>query len=108
MSWVASGGGGKKRVSLNFIKDRVWEKIQGWKEKLLSQASKEILLKFIVQVIPTIAISCFRLPVGLCKDIEEMMRKFWWGQQRDYVNQKNEGGMVFKDFCRFNEAMLTK
>ena len=26
MSWVASGGGGKKRASLNFIKDRAWEK----------------------------------------------------------------------------------
>ena len=28
--------GRNKKVSLNFIKERVWNKLQGWKEKLLS------------------------------------------------------------------------
>ena len=28
--------GGHKKVSFNYIKDRVWGKLQGWKEKLLS------------------------------------------------------------------------
>ena len=26
----------RKRVSLEYIKDRIWSKLQGWKEKLLS------------------------------------------------------------------------
>ena len=60
--------GRNRSASLNFIKERVWGKIQRWKEKLLSQAGKEI---------PTFAMSCFRLPVGLCKEIEMMIRKFW-------------------------------
>ena len=75
--------GRNKRASLNYIKDRVWGKLQGWKEKLLSQAGKEVLLKAVVQAIPTFAISCFRLPVGLCQDIEMLIRKFWWGQKGD-------------------------
>ena len=58
--------------------------LQGWKEKLLSQASREVLLKAIVQAIPTFAMSCFKLPVGLCNDIEAMIRKFWWGQRCDH------------------------
>ena len=37
--------GRNKKVSLNYIKERVWSKLQGWKEKLLSQASREVLLK---------------------------------------------------------------
>ncbi|KAK9988433.1 hypothetical protein SO802_028672 [Lithocarpus litseifolius] len=73
--------GRNKKASLNYIKDRVWGKLQEWKEKLLSQAGKEVLLKAVVQAIPTFAMSCFRLPVGLCRDIEMLIRKFWWGQR---------------------------
>ena len=69
--------GKNKRASLNYIKEWVWNKIQGWKEKLLSQAGKEILLKLVVQAISTLAMSYFKLPVGLCRDIEMMIRKFW-------------------------------
>ena len=29
--------GRNKKASLNFIKERVWNKLQGWKEKFLSQ-----------------------------------------------------------------------
>ena len=37
-----------KKVSFNYIKARVWKKIQGWKEKLLSQARQEVLIKVVV------------------------------------------------------------
>ena len=40
--------GRNKKASLAFIKDRVWKKLQGWQEKLLSQAGREVLLKAIV------------------------------------------------------------
>ena len=73
--------GKKKKASFNYIKERVWSKLQGWKEKLLSQAGREILLKAVVQAIPTFAMSCFKLPVGLCDEIEALIRKFYWGQK---------------------------
>ena len=57
--------------------------LQGWKEKLLSQVGREVLLKAVVQAIPIYAMSCFKLPVGLCNGIEVMIRKFWWGQRGD-------------------------
>ncbi|XP_030945815.1 uncharacterized protein LOC115970303 [Quercus lobata] len=55
--------GRNKRTSLAYIKERVWAKLQGWKEKLLSQVGREILLKAVVQAIPTFAMSCFKLPI---------------------------------------------
>lgn len=72
--------GRNKKASLKYIKERVWKKLQGWKTKLLSQAGREVLLKAMVQAIPTFAISCFKLPVGLCNEIEMQIRKCWWGE----------------------------
>lgn len=73
-------------------------------EKLLSQAGKEVLLKAIVQAIPTFVMTCFRLLVGLCQDIEMLICKFWWG----LLQPKTDRGLGFKDLCKFNEAMLAK
>lgn len=66
-----------KRKSFSYIRERVWHKIQGWKEKLLSQAGCEILIKSIVQAMPSFTMGCFKLPKSLCKDIESLIRKFW-------------------------------
>ena len=73
--------GRKKKASLNFIKDRVWGKLQGWKEQLLSQAGREVLLKAVIQAIPTFAMSCFKLPDSLFNELNSMMSNFWWGQK---------------------------
>ena len=77
------------------------------------------MLKAIVQAIPTFAMSCFKLPLSLCHDIEVMIKNFFWGQRGDrrkihWKNwetlclPKNEGRLGFKDLRKFNEAMLAK
>ena len=97
----------------------MWKKIQGWKEKLLSQAGTEVLIKAIVQAIPTYTMSCFKLPTGLCTEIESLIRKFWWRQKGErrkihwvkwetLCQPKSDGGMGFKDLALFNDALLAK
>ena len=111
--------GGNKMASFNYIKERVWKKIQGWKEKLLSQAGREILFKAVVQAIPTYTMSCFKLLVGLCTEMESLIRKFLCGQKGDrrkvhwvkwktLCQAKSEGRMGFKDLAFFNDALLAK
>ena len=74
--------GRAKKQCFIYIKKRVWKKLQGWKERLLSQAGKEVLIKSVIQAIPTYTMSCFKLPKGLIKELEIMIRKFWRGVQR--------------------------
>ena len=35
----------KKKASFVYIKERVWQKLQGWEKKLLSQVAREVFIK---------------------------------------------------------------
>ncbi|XP_042944657.1 uncharacterized protein LOC122278542 [Carya illinoinensis] len=72
--------GRKKANAFSDIKSRVWKKLQCWKEKQLSQGGKEILLKAVALAIPTYAMSCFKLPDCLFRELESLMARFWWGR----------------------------
>ena len=45
--------GKNKKASFNYIKEKVLKKLQGWEEQLLSQTDREIIIKVMVQAIPT-------------------------------------------------------
>jgi ribonuclease HI len=110
---------GKSRMAaFKGIKDRVWKRMQDWKVKFLSQAGKEILLKSVIQAIPTYGMSVFLLPKTLCKEINSLMQKFWWDHQdKSRVHwmswkrmglSKADGGLGFRDLRSFNLALLAK
>ena len=111
--------GRDKKASFDYIKDRVLRKLQGWEEKLLSQARREVLIKVVVQAIPTSTMCCFKLPLELCHEIEGLICKFWWEQRgdrrkihwvkwEDMCEPNSEGGMGFKELPLFNDALLVK
>ena len=111
---------GRSRMkAFKSITDRVWKRLQDWKVKFLSQAGKEILLKAVIQAIPTYCIGVFLLPKALCSDINSLMAKFFWGHKdKDkrihWMNwsklslSKAQGGMGFRDLSCFNKALLAK
>lgn len=44
--------GRSKKVVFQNVMDRVWKKVKGWKERCLSRAGREVLLKSVAQAIP--------------------------------------------------------
>ena len=70
--------GRNKKNTFNSIKDKLRKQLAGWKEKLLSKARKEVLIKVVAQAIPTYTMSVFKLSDSLCEDLTSMIRNFWW------------------------------
>ena len=112
--------GRKKSVVFNFIKERVWQRLQGWGQKFLSRVGKEIMLKIVAQALPNYAMNIYLLPLDLCKELEIMMNSYWWGNKRNggksihwlrwdsMCKPKSVGGIGFKKIHDFNIAMLGK
>ena len=72
-----------------------------------------------IQAIPTYVMSCFKLPKGLIKEIESLVRKLWWGYRGEQRNihwvswekmcrPKNKGGLGFRDLTIFKDSLLLK
>ncbi|XP_073017907.1 uncharacterized mitochondrial protein AtMg00310-like [Primulina eburnea] len=85
-------------------------------KKMLSRG-KEVLIKSILQSIPTYAMSCFRIPKSICEEIEKECAKFWWGVENgkrkmhwrswDFLcKPKARGGLGFRIMEEFNRALL--
>ncbi|XP_073121194.1 uncharacterized protein [Henckelia pumila] len=64
-----------KRLQFASLRDRVFKKINGWNSKLFLAGGKEILIKAVLQAIPNYAMSCFKIPISLCHEIEQLCAK---------------------------------
>ena len=78
-----------------------------------------MLLKSVIQAIPTFTMGCFKLLLGLCNDIEALIKKKFWGHCGDrrkihwvkwevLTNSKSLGGLGFRDLALFNDSLLVK
>ena len=76
-----------------------------------------MLIKAVLQAIPSYTMNLFRLPKGLLEDIYRICTRFWWGSNgtswkihgctwRRLCESKDTGGMGFKDLEKSNKALL--
>ncbi|XP_031111845.1 uncharacterized protein LOC116015819 [Ipomoea triloba] len=112
--------GRSKSATLRFLEQRIRDRITGWRNKCISRAGKEILLKCIAQALPIFTMSMYLLPRNICDNLERLMNRFWWesgGTTSKGVSwlswsrlclPKCLGGMGFKKLHEFNLSLLAK
>ncbi|CAN0875633.1 Transposon TX1 uncharacterized 149 kDa protein [Linum grandiflorum] len=111
--------GRNKKSIFWYLKERVWQRIQGWSGKpiLKGGGGKEILIKAVAQALLVYYMNVFLLPITLLEEIERMINSYWWGTKGSggggiawmrwerLCVRKDFGGMGFKDLYGFNLAM---
>lgn len=73
---LPSINGRNRTATFKYIKERVWKKLNSLSGRFLSIAGKEVLVKAVLQAIPSYCMSAYLLPKSLCKDIERMVNSY--------------------------------
>jgi hypothetical protein len=108
-----------KKGEFQSYKEKYRKRASDWMEKYSSSGAKEVLIKAVLQSIPTYAMGVFKFPAGVTDDLAKVIRDFWWGDEHDrrgihwiswdkVTRPKSQGGVGFRDLRVFNQALLAR
>lgn len=111
--------GRRKRDTFSSIVERIKQKARSWTNKLLSSAGKVVMIQSVLSAVPSYSMTCFELPVSLCKRIQSAVTRYWWDNNENakkmawvswssMAKPKALGGLGFRDFQTYNVALLAK
>lgn len=72
-----------KRLQFAYLRERICTRLKGWSNRFFSMGGREVLIKAVLQAIPSYAMSCFKIPDSVCYGIEQACAKFWWHDSQD-------------------------
>ncbi|XP_070677984.1 uncharacterized mitochondrial protein AtMg00310-like [Malus domestica] len=116
---ITADFGASKKAVFEGVKEALEGRINGWAEQFLSPTGKEVLIKAVAMALPNYAMSCFKLLMGLCKELESAIANFWWRGNKDkggmhwvswqkMKRSKKTSRLGFQDLLAFNLSYLAK
>ncbi|KAL0462929.1 UNVERIFIED_CONTAM: hypothetical protein Slati_0180500 [Sesamum latifolium] len=108
---LLASSGRSRGIMFRDIQDRVWDRVNGWNSKLLSQEGKRVLVKAVLQSLPMYAMSCFLLSDYI---VRQFLAEFEGGEANSLdslpaiVSAFIARGMGFRGLKEFNLSLLAK
>lgn len=108
--------GRKRSKEFEKLKEMVQNILQEWQ----SHVRKVVLIKNVIQAIPTYSMATFRIPKQVCEQLDSMVKHFWWGTKENGLHYmalkkwdnicepKSSGRLGFRRFYEFDTALLAK
>jgi len=101
------------------VLSKIRKKLSVWKGRNMSFAGRVCLIKSVINAIPLFFLSFFKAPIGVCKEITKLQRRFLWGwgaegrkiawtSWENICKAKKEGGLGIRRIDLFNKALLAK
>ena len=101
--------------------EKVETRLAGWRARLLSRGGRLVLLKAVLAAIPTYFMSIFRMPARVRRQLEQLMRGFFWLGSRPEESRGvalvawetvcrpvDQGGLGVRQLLHTNTALLSK
>jgi hypothetical protein len=95
-AWTPDGRMSKGKFKST--KQQLVKRLSNWTGRLMSSGAKEVLIKSVAQAISTYIMGVFKLPDGMCEDLTQLIRKFWWGRKEG--NTKYIGSLGRNYYCQ--------
>ena len=77
---IPLGANPKRIETWKPIIDRIEKKLSTWKGRILSKASRLVLIKSVLNSLPLYYLGLFKMPSEVAKKIVSVQRKFFWGK----------------------------
>lgn len=106
-------------ATYDFSVDNIKCKLGAWRVRLMSQASRSILIQSVLNAMPSYLMQTMELPRAVINNMEKHIRKVFWDEldgttKMHYVawgelcKAKEQGGLGFKSLRKMNLAFLIK
>lgn len=109
----------KKKDFFQQLMDKIANKLQGWKGKLLSYGGRAVLIQHVLQNIPIHCLSVMNPPLNVLKTLQKALAQFLWSSRigergrhwvrwREVCLPKEEGGLGFEKLTDISMALFCK